>query len=219
MGDAAAPKRAPKRTVRWADSVPDAEAQFASKRRALVREAARAFGRRGFHNVSLDEVALALGVTKPALYRYVRTKHEILYEAKSIAFELGAQAREAAFAATQDPVERLRLYIIAYIEAVTNELGSYAVLAEPDTSLPPEYRDKLLARRREADRTLRAMVQAAIDAGAFAPVDAGLAVAFFMGAVNNIGRWYSPDGPLTGRQIGEVFARFILYGLTAHHPG
>lgn len=213
MGDAVARKR----PARWAAAVPDPEAQFDTKRRALVREAARAFGKRGFHNTSLDEVAVALGVTKPALYRYVRTKHEILYEAKAIAFELGAKARETALAATDDPVERLRIYIVTYIDLVTSELGSYAVLAEPDTSLPPEYRDFVLARRREADRALRDLVQAGMDAGALPPGDPKLAVAFFMGAINNIARWYSPDGPLTGRQIGEAFAGFVLYGLTGRN--
>jgi AcrR family transcriptional regulator len=204
---------AAKKPPRWAASVPDREMQFESKRRALVREAARAFGRRGFHNTSLEEIALALGVTKPALYRYVRTKHEILYEAKSIAFELGAQARQRAFAATEDPGERLRLYIETYIELVTSELGSYAVLAEPMTSLPPEYRDSILERMREADRALRGMVQDAMDAGALAPGDPRLAVAFFMGAINNIARWYSPEGSLSGREIGRIFADYILNGL------
>lgn len=209
----ASPKPAAKKPARWADAVPAREAQFETKRRALVREAARAFGRRGFHNTSLEEIAEALGVTKPALYRYVRTKHEILHEAKSIAFDAGAKARETAFAATDDPLERLRLYIIHYIDLVTSELGSYAVLAEPITSLPPEYADPIRARMREADRALRDMVQAAMESGALAEGDPKLAVAFFMGAINHIARWYTPDGPLTGRQIGEAFAGFILNGL------
>ena len=202
-----------KKPARWADAVPAREAQFETKRRALVREAARAFGRRGFHNTSLDDVAEALGVTKPALYRYVRTKHEILYEAKNIAFDAGARARAMAAAASADPLERLRLYVIHYIDLLTSELGSYAVLAEPVTSLPPELAEPIRQRMREADAALRDMVQAAIDAGAMPATDPRLAVAFFMGAINHIARWYAPEGSMTGRQIGEVFAGFILNGL------
>ncbi|MBP0445342.1 TetR family transcriptional regulator [Roseomonas sp. SSH11] len=207
-----------KKPARWADAVPAREAQFEIKRRALVREAARAFGRRGFHNTSLEEIAEALGVTKPALYRYVRTKHEILFEAKTIAFDAGARARDMAFSGTEDPLERLRLYIVHYIELVTSELGSYAVLAEPVTSLPPEYADPIRARMREADRALRGMVQAAMDAGTLAAGDPKLVVAFFMGAINHIARWYMPDGPLTGREIGETFAHFVLNGIRAPLP-
>jgi len=202
-----------KKPARWADAVPAREAQFQIKRRALVREAARAFGRHGFHNTSLEEIAVALGVTKPALYRYVRTKHEILFEAKSIAFDSGAMAREMAFAATTDPLERLRLYIIHYIDLVTSELGSYAVLAEPVTSLPPELAAPIRERMREADRALRDMVQAAMTAGAVMHGDPKLAVAFLMGAINHIARWYTPDGPRSGREIGEIFAGYVMNGL------
>lgn len=202
-----------KKPPRWADAVPAREAQFEIKRRALVREAARAFGRSGFHNTSLEEIAEALGVTKPALYRYVRTKHEILFEAKTIAFDAGARARDMAAAESSDPLERLRLYIVHYIDLVTSELGSYAVLAEPVTSLPPELAEPIRGRMREADRALRAMVQAAMDSGAMPQGDPKLAVAFFMGAINHIARWYDPSGRMTGREIGEAFAGFVLNGL------
>jgi TetR/AcrR family transcriptional regulator len=199
--------------ARWAAAVPSRAEQFETKRRAVVREAARAFGKRGFHNTSLDEIAEALGVSKPALYRYVRTKHEILYEAKNLVFELGDRARAAAFAGSADPLEQLRAYIVGYIELVTGELDSYAVMAEPVTTLPPEYREPIMDRMRNSDRHLRQMVEACIAAGSIPPCEPWLAVSFFMGAINHIARWYSADGPMTGRQIGEAFADFILNGL------
>jgi hypothetical protein len=52
-----------------------------------------------------------------------------------------------------------------------------------------------------------------MDAGALAPGDPRLAVAFFMGAINNIARWYSPEGALSGREIGRIFADYALNGL------
>ncbi|WP_426960060.1 hypothetical protein [Muricoccus radiodurans] len=123
-----------------------------------------------------------------------------------------------AFAASEDPLERLRLYIVHYIDLVTSELGSYAVLAEPVTALPPEHAEPIRRRMREADRALRDMVQAAMETEAIVPGDPKLVVAFFMGAINHIARWYSPDGPLTGRQIGEIFSAFVLNGLRGARP-
>lgn len=199
-------------TVRWAATVPSAAEQFEAKRLALVREAARAFGRRGFHNTSLEDIAETLGVTKQALYHYVRTKHEILFAAKMAALDLVGRAAAAARAASKDPLVRLRIYIETYVELMTGELGS-PVLAEPVTTLPPEYREPVMARLREADVELRRMVQDCIDAGAIPPCDPHLAVAFFMGAINHIARWYAPDGPLSGRQIGAAFSAFVLHGI------
>jgi hypothetical protein len=68
-------------------------------------------------------------------------------------------------------------------------------------------------RMRASDRHLRQMVEACVAAGSIPPCEPWLAVSFFMGAINHIARWYSADGPMTGRQIGEAFADFILNGL------
>ena len=59
----------------WTSAIVDRADEARRKRKAVIMEAARAFGHRGFHNVSLDEVAVALNVSKPTLYNYVKSKH------------------------------------------------------------------------------------------------------------------------------------------------
>ena len=65
---------------------------FVGAGRALIAAAGRAFGVKGFHNTTLDDIAQALGVTKPALYRYVKSKHEILFECHRLAVGMAEQA-------------------------------------------------------------------------------------------------------------------------------
>ncbi|MFZ0500715.1 MAG: helix-turn-helix domain-containing protein, partial [Steroidobacteraceae bacterium] len=50
------------------------------KRDAVIRAAARAFNRKGYHNTSLDDIAAALEVTKPTVYYYVSNKEQLLFE-------------------------------------------------------------------------------------------------------------------------------------------
>jgi AcrR family transcriptional regulator len=53
-----------------------------SKRKLELQEAAAGlFRERGFHNVSMDDIAAAVGLTGPALYRHFRNKHEVLAQA------------------------------------------------------------------------------------------------------------------------------------------
>ncbi|MBP6816278.1 MAG: helix-turn-helix transcriptional regulator, partial [Burkholderiaceae bacterium] len=73
----------------WSNVVVSRDEQFRLKRNALLREAARAFSGRGYHNTSLDDVAAVLGVTKAALYHYVRSKQEILFECHMLSLDLG----------------------------------------------------------------------------------------------------------------------------------
>lgn len=201
--------------ARWATAVPSREEQHALKRQALIREAGRAFSRKGFHNTSMDDVAKVLNVTKPALYYYIKNKQDILYECHSYALDIAEQARRAAFEETEDPLERIRLLFVNYIELLTSKFGSYAVLAEPISSLEPEYREKIRLRMREFDSMCRNLVEAAIENGTITPCDPRLAIAFFMGAVNNITRWYSPTGPRSGKEIAQAFTSFIMDGLRA----
>src|SRR5437763_15175228 len=50
------------------------------KREAVIRAAAHAFNRKGYHNTSLDDIAAALEVTKPTVYYYVTSKEQLLFQ-------------------------------------------------------------------------------------------------------------------------------------------
>jgi len=189
------------------------EEQFQMKRLALIREAGKAFSRKGFHNTSMEEVAATLNVTKPALYYYVKTKQEILYECHNYAIDLGEQARQVAWATSDKPLERLKVLLKTYIELLTGTFGTHAVLIEPISSLEPEYRTKIVKRLREFDQTFQTLLLDAIADKSIPPIDHRLAIAFFMGAINNITRWYSQEGSRTGPEIADNFVAFIINGI------
>jgi TetR/AcrR family transcriptional regulator len=196
----------------WNNVVVDRAEGARLKRRALVAEAARAFGHRGFHNVSLDEVAIALNVSKPTLYNYVKSKYELLYECYNLALDLGEDALRQAQAEEGSGLEKLCSFIRHHIELLTRELGSAAVLFE-FYSMRPEDRDKIQRRRRKFDRIFREMVAAGIADGSIAPCNPKLAVFWFMSAVSSIPRWFDPNGELTGRDIAAAFVGFLRSGL------
>lgn len=201
------------KNARWATAVPSQEEQYRLKRQTLIREAGKAFSRKGFHNTSMNDVAEMLNVTKPALYYYIKTKQEILFECHAYALDLGEQARSFAWARSDRPLERLSLLIGRYVELLTGSFGSYAALLEPISSLEPHYREQIRARLREFDRVFLGLIEAAMADGSLPPVNPKLAVAFFMGAINNISRWYSPAGPSSGPEIAKAFCGFIFDGL------
>lgn len=76
----------------------------------LSQAAARLFSDRGYHNVSMDDVASAVGLTGPALYRHFRKKHDLL--AQAISEQLGAvhAVAEGAVKASR-PAERTTKFL------------------------------------------------------------------------------------------------------------
>jgi TetR/AcrR family transcriptional regulator len=206
------------RPLAWNNAVVDRTESAKLKRRALIAEAARAFGHRGFHNVSLDEVAVALNVSKPTLYNYVKSKDELLFECYNLALDLGEYALREAQAEQGTGLEKLCSFIRHHIELLTKELGSAAVLFE-FYSMRPEDRDKIQRRRRKFDRIFREMVADGIADGSIAPCNPKLAVFWFMSAVSSIPRWFDPAGELTGRDIADAFVGFLRNGLEPRGKG
>lgn len=204
----AAPPETGRASPAWTNVVQSRDEQFNLKRLALLREAARAFSARGYHDTSLDDVARTLGVTKPALYYYVKNKQEILFACHRLAQELGDQALAFAEGAGRNGRETVVLLGRRYIELITSELGSFAVLSEYD-ALDPENR-AVIARRRDAfDRRFRELIAAGIADGSIREVDPKLTVFFFMGTINWMTRWFRPDGPIPGERIAEQFADLL----------
>lgn len=77
----------------------------------LSQAAARLFTDRGYHNVSMDDVASAVGLTGPALYRHFRKKHDIL--AQAISEQLAAVEAVAiqAVEADLEPNKRSAMFL------------------------------------------------------------------------------------------------------------
>jgi AcrR family transcriptional regulator len=81
--------------------VPDRKGQ-------LVALAAELFGRHGYHEVGVQEIAAAAGLTGPAVYRHFPSKQAILAHALLAGVDAFAGAAEQAFGAAGTPGDRLR---------------------------------------------------------------------------------------------------------------
>lgn len=100
-------KSKPTAPRRWNNLVKSQDEQYQLKRQAVIAEASRAFGHRGYQNVSLDEIAKSLNVTKPALYHYIKSKQELLYECHKLSMEIGDEALEKALTTGKNGLEKL----------------------------------------------------------------------------------------------------------------
>lgn len=200
------------KTARWNNALADTPDPREIRKRALIAAAGRTFGVKGFHNTTLDDIASALSVTKPALYRYVKNKHEILYECHRLAIGMAEEALQSAESEGTTALDALRLFVSLYIRKMTSELGTCVVLTEYYSMTEP-HSTLIQQRRRVVDTQLRALVARCVDEGSIAPCDPKLAVFFFMGAINNINRWFTEKGDASGEAIAEAFADHVIMGL------
>lgn len=206
--------RVTRQTTKWSETVQSRDQQFSLKRMALLKQAARAFSSRGYHGTSLDDVAKTLGVTKPALYYYVKNKQEILFECHALAQDLGDRALEKALKVGGTGREIVLLVGRTFIELMTSEIGACAILAELD-ALEPANRQIIAARRDKFTRRFRKLIEKGIADGSIRSVDPSLTVLFFLGAVNWMTVWYNPDGSKSGKEIAQIFTDLLDHAMSA----
>lgn len=181
-------------------------------RAEILRSAAAAFRRRGYHGASTGEIARALNMTKGNLYYYFKNKEEILFFCHDYSLDILLGKLKEVEASPGSPAEKLRRLIVAFIHMIIDELHGTALTLDLE-ALSPRLLRRVIRKRDRFDRALRALIQEGMDLGELAPGDPKLLTFAILGAMNWITRWYDPRGPASSEEIAETFAGFLLAGL------
>ncbi|HUG53634.1 MAG TPA: TetR/AcrR family transcriptional regulator [Vicinamibacteria bacterium] len=182
------------------------------RRLEILRSAASAFRRRGYHGASMGEIADALQMTKGSLYYYFEDKEEILFFCHDYSLDVLLGLLERVEKAGGSPREKLRGLIEAFVHHILDDLRGTAMTLDFQALSPARLR-RVVAKRDRFDRGLRRVLQEGMDAGVFAGGDAKLLTFAILGAVNWIPRWFDPEGPATSEEIGRAFADYLVSGL------
>ena len=186
--------------------------EFQLKRDTVLRESGRIFNREGFHNTSLDDVANHLDVSKATLYNYVKDKQEMLFEFHKMALIIGDEAMEMARKVDANGAGKLRVAMREYIAMVTERLGGYGVIAELG-ALKPLDRQEIIAGRERFDKRFVSLLAIGVKDGSLRPIDPKMAVFAFMGALQTIPNWFSPNGRLSGAEVAERMTDLLMNGM------
>jgi AcrR family transcriptional regulator len=183
-----------------------------SKRVAVIRAAALAFSKHGYHNTSIDMIARALNITKPTVYYYVANKEQLLFECFRAGLERIRTAMGRASRLRVPAGERLQLVISNYAQAIASEYGWCMVRAE-DQDLSPAMGAQIKALKSEIDQGIRRLLTEGMRDGSIHKCDPKMTAFAIAGALNWIAHWYRQDQSLSPRQIASAFARVFYQGL------
>ena len=182
------------------------------KREAVIRAAAHAFNRKGYHNTSLDDIAAALEVSKPTVYYYVSNKEQLLFECFVAGIEPIRTACREVRLLKAPARERLKAVLRHYGEAVASEFGWCMVRAE-DQDLSPAMSGHIKSLKSEIDQGIRRLLREGAQDGSIHPCDPKMAAFALAGALNWIAHWYRESQSLNGAEIAEAFIAVFENGL------
>jgi len=184
-----------------------------STRIDILKAAAKAFRKLGYHGATVEEIAAALHMKKGNLYYYFRNKEEILFACHQYSLDRLMQLLddvEQSGGVQAD--EKLRRLVNAFVHTILDELHGTALLLDLE-ALTPAHLKTVIARRDRFERGVRQVLEDGIAEGHFGAGDPKLLAFAMFGAVNWIPRWFNPDGAASSQQIADLFADFFIRGL------
>ncbi|MBM4439319.1 MAG: TetR family transcriptional regulator [Candidatus Rokubacteria bacterium] len=181
-------------------------------RAGILTAAADLFRQRGYRAATLDEIARKVGVSKPTLYGYFRSKEELLAAIFHRTMSLFERDLEAIRASADDPPARLRRVIRFHVGAVIAERSFLAVFFGEEANLPPRLGRAIRRRKARYDRTVRAIVEAGVRDGSIRADNPRLLVFALLGMANWVYQWYDPAGAWDADTIAASFIALLEPG-------
>jgi len=188
-------------------------------REQILGRAAALFAERGYTATSMNEVAEACGISKPSLYHYVRDKHQLLVEiaaghiARLVAIVEEVGSEEVGDEA-QEPPERLRRLIAAFVAVYADSQAEHRVLTEDVRFLEPAARRRVLDGERQVVAAFAAAIVAVRPELREGALEKPLAMLLF-GMMNWMFTWLRPDGDLGPAELAPIVADLFFGGLGA----
>jgi AcrR family transcriptional regulator len=178
------------------------------RRRKLLTIASDLFAINGYDATSIRDVAAAAGMNSASLYYHFPSKEEMFVAVEDASVDK-IHGRVAAALAVHfsDPWERLEAAAVAHCEALLDRSGFRVLvtLLYPP-GLSGEVRKRLAARRDRFEHMMAAVIEALPLPD---DIDRFVLRKHYLGGINSVGIWYSPDGNLRPADIARTIVRAL----------
>lgn len=189
------------------------------RKQKIIDTAATLFHRKGYSSTSLDDVSKELGITKAAIYHYVKNKDELLSIIYTQAFENIFRDTHEISAMELSPEEKLRRIIRNHIHnIIIKDLSMFSVFFSEETQLPKKDFQKIRKEKKKYTRIIEEIINEGISKRFFKKVDPKLQVYAILGMCNWIYKWYNLDRAIySPEQIADHFIALLESGYLANN--
>lgn len=189
--------------------------RMARKRQArfdeIIDASARRFAEKGF-DATLNEIARDLGITGAALYYYVNSKDQLLYEIWQRAGANLQKGLEEELSSSDLPLVKLRNTFRRHLDTIISNRAIFEVLILQRSSMPQQGREEFLEAERLYSNTLAQLI-AEIPQEQLRVDEPRLLAMAIIAMLNGVIRWYADDYRLSLEQIADLYFETITGGI------
>lgn len=173
-----------------------------STRAAQIRDAALdMFVRHGYEAATMADIAEAVGMRAPSLYKHVSSKQELLAAIGTGTMNELLAAHRSAVGSADDPVERMRRAVDAHVRYHARHRREAFVGNRELRGLAEPHRSVVLGLRAEYESCFRSLIDDGVARGAFRVTDPRLASYAILDLGMGVAVWFRDD---TGPTENEV---------------
>ena len=186
-----------------------------SRVRDTIMSKARAlFGKKGYHNTTVKDIASAYGCEPANIYNFFPSKEEILFEILSQEMEAIIDPIKGFIDDNQTlPMELLKAIFESHGRVTLGKMRTSRVLFDASLrSLNTKHQRVIIEKRDEYDRILRHIIQRGIDSGVFEQTDVRMASFAIASIIARARVWYKPSGD---KSVAEIIDTLFLFALKA----
>lgn len=190
--------------------LPNIGALTEAKRR-LFDAAISLFGARGFHAVSVRDLAGELGMAPGAIYAHVESKQDLLFQLVELGLvEHRSRFRAALLEAGADPADQIRSLTRAHVILHLEFPALARVINRELNALTEEQYAAALAVRSDAEQMFLEVVERGVRLGAFDVEQPILAMRAIAGLGILAANWWTPEDPHPVDTIADTYADFAI---------
>jgi AcrR family transcriptional regulator len=178
----------------------------------ILEASARLFREKGYRATTMGDIADELGITKPALYYYIKTKHDLLYEICKSAIQQLMDGVRKINESEASPEEKLHDLITWHVNMFSENGDIINVYLADEGELPSKKKAYIRSLSREYELIYRHVVEQAVEQKTFREIDVPMAVRAISGMCNWLSSWYKPDGRQSADEIAEIFFDMVVKG-------
>jgi AcrR family transcriptional regulator len=188
---------------------PRADAEGTHRR--VLEAALECFGERGFHGVTVREIAKRAGIHVSSIYGHIPSKEALLFELSLLGHdEHSDQVTRALDGAGPDLVARFTAYVRAHVHVHI----SYRMVARVSNKelhcLTGERRDQIQAIRDRSRKLLEDVVDEGRRTGVFDIDDTWLSTTIVLGLGHRACEWWTPELGYPTDQVEEALVEAAL---------
>jgi AcrR family transcriptional regulator len=202
-------------------ALPKPPSKSEATRQSILHAAAGLFRQRGYAEVSLRDIAEAVGMKTGSLYYHFNSKESLVEEILALGTQGAFDASKAAVEAlgpAADPVDKLGAVVLAHTRFLHDEEDFASANLKILHQVPPAIRERHVRQDREYGHFVAGVIDEIAGTHGLAPgVDPSVLRMLCFGAMNWSISWFDPEGA-SPSQIADQLMTMVRRGVLAS-PG